>query len=334
VLKRILLFVLIPAAAGALFWWQTARPISVTTAPVTRGDAAEIVYATGTVEPRNWSKVTSLVRERITSLCNCEGNPVTVGDVLARLDDTEPRAVLAELTARGDFTARELERLRGLIARNVATVQDLERAESEEARLQALIAAQRARLETYVLRAPIDGIVLRQDGEIGEVAEPGNVIFWIGQPRPLLIVAEVNEEDIPRVTPGQRTLLRADAFPDRALEAVVDSITPMGDPVAKTYRVRFALPEDTPLLIGMTVEVNVVVGVSEATLLVPAGAVEGDAVWTVEDGNAQRRSVMPGIRGTAFIEVLQGLDEGDRVIVPIPDNLRDGAAVRLAVGAP
>jgi RND family efflux transporter MFP subunit len=334
VLKRILLFVLIPAAAGALFWWQTARPISVTTAPVTRGDAAEIVYATGTVEPRNWSKVTSLVRERITSLCNCEGNPVTSGDVLARLDDTEPRAVLAELTARGDFTARELERLRGLIARNVATVQDLERAESEEARLQALIAAQRARLETYVLRAPIDGIVLRQDGEIGEVAEPGNVIFWIGQPRPLLIVAEVNEEDIPRVTPGQRTLLRADAFPDRVLEAVVDSITPMGDPVAKTYRVRFALPEDTPLLIGMTVEVNIVVGVSEATLLVPAGAVEADAVWTVEDGNAQRRGVTPGIRGTAFIEVLQGLGEGDRVIVPIPDGLRDGAAVRLAERAP
>jgi membrane fusion protein, multidrug efflux system len=293
VLKRIVLLVLIAAAAAAAFWWQTARPVSVTVVPVTRGDAAEIVYATGTVEPRTWSKVTSLVRERITSLCNCEGNAVAAGDVLARLDDTEPKAVLAELTAREVFTTRELDRLRGLTARNVATIQDLERAESEEARLQALIAAQRARLDGYTLRAPLDGIVLRQDGEIGEVAEPGTVLFWIGQPRPLLIVAEVNEEDIPRVTPGQRTLLRADAFPDRALEAVVDSITPMGDPVAKTYRVRFALPEDTPLLIGMTVEVNIVVGVSEATLLVPAGAVDGDTVWTVEDGAARRRGITP-----------------------------------------
>lgn len=330
VLKRLFLIALLAAAAATVFWWQTARPVSVTLAPVTRGDAAEIVYATGTVEPRTWSKVTSLVRERITSLCNCEGNPVQAGDVLARLDDTEPQAVLAELTAREVFTARELDRLRGLTARNVTTIQDLERAESEEARLQALIAAQRARLETYTLRAPLDGIVLRQDGEVGEVTEPGTVLFWIGQPRPLLIVAEVNEEDIPRVTPGQRTLLRADAFPDKALEAVVDSITPMGDPVAKTYRVRFALPEDTPLLIGMTVEVNIVVGTSEATLLVPAGAVEGNAVWTVTDGTACRREVTPGIRGTAFIEILQGLEEGDSVIAPVPEDLREGTAVRVA----
>jgi hypothetical protein len=64
---------------------------------------------------------------------------------------------------------------------------------------------------------------------------------------------------MPRVEAGQRALLRPDAYPERSLEAVVDSITPKGDPVTKTYRVRLALPETTPLLIGMTVEVVIVV---------------------------------------------------------------------------
>jgi RND family efflux transporter MFP subunit len=178
-----------------------------------------------------------------------------------------------------------------------------------------------------VLRSPSDGVVLRQDGEVGEIAEPGSVLFWVGQPRPLLIVADVNEEDVPRVAVGQRTLVSADAFPGRALEASVASITPKGDPVSKTYRVRFDLPDDTPLMIGMTVEVNIVVHVSEDTLLVPVTAVADGAVWLVEDGVARRREVKTGITGTAAVEVTGGLAEGAQVIVPAPEDLRDGARV-------
>ena len=177
------------------------------------------------------------------------------------------------------------------------------------------------------------GVVLRQDGEVGEIAEPGTVLSWVGQPKPLLVVAEVNEEDIPRIEVGQRALLRADAFPDRSLEARVDSITPKGDPVTKTYRVRLALPETTPLLIGMTVEVNVVVSVKENALLLPASAVEGNAVYVVDDaGTAHRRELEIGIRGTSEIEVLSGLDEDARIIAPFPDDLRDGTRVKAATG--
>ena len=172
--------------------------------------------------------------------------------------------------------------------------------------------------------------MLRQDGEVGEIAEPGTVLFWVGQPRPLRIVAEVNEEDIPRVQPGQRTLLSSDAFPGRPLEATVSSVTPMGDPVSKTYRVRFDLPDDTPLAIGMTVEVNIVVRVAEATLLVPAGVVEDGGVFVVENGTAHRRAVVLGIHGATKIEVTGGLAEGEEVIVA-PD-LVDGARVRVESG--
>ncbi|MFO1143295.1 MAG: efflux RND transporter periplasmic adaptor subunit [Amaricoccus sp.] len=325
----LILLVALGAAAGAYVY--LSRPTSVSVAVAARGEAAEIVYATGVVEPSTWAKVAPLVRERIVELCNCEGGAVTRGDVLARLDDSEPQAVLRELVAREDFAMRDLTRLRDLAARNVGTQQELERAESEEARIQALIAAQDSRLQSYVLRAPLDGIVLRQEGDVGEIADPAQVLFWVGQPHPLRIVAEVNEEDIPRVAPGQRTLLRADAFPDAPLEARVASITPMGDPVAKTYRVYFALPQDTPLMIGMTVEVNVVTTTRPKALLVPVGALTADgAVFVVKDGRARRREVATGIRGTTEVEVTDGLTEGETVVVPAPDGLADGARVVVA----
>ena len=209
---RLVLLALAVVGAAAVAYLYLSRPVAVEVAPVARGNAAEIVYATGVVEPRTWAKVTPLVRERIVELCGCEGREVDKGDVLARLDDREAQATLDEFVARHRYASRELERLRDLAARNVSTLQELERAESEAAQLEASIARQRTRLESYLLRSPSDGVVLRQDGEVGEIAEPGTVLFWVGQPRPLRIVAEVNEEDIPRVQPGQRTLLSSDAF--------------------------------------------------------------------------------------------------------------------------
>ena len=116
----------------------------------------------------------------------------------------------------------------------------------------------------------MDGVVLRRDGEVGEIAEVGQILFRVGVPKPLQVVAEVNEEDIPRVAVGQTVLLRTDAFPGQRLEATVREITPMGDPVAKTYRIRVALPDDTPLRPGMSVEANVVTREKPNALLVPA----------------------------------------------------------------
>jgi len=324
--RVLLVLVLLLAVAGA--YWRVSRPPEVATVAPMRGDAAEIVYATGVVEPRTWAKVTPLLRERIVELCNCEGEAVEKDTVLARLDDRQAQASLSELRARQRFARTDYERVSALLERRVASEQALDRARSELSQVEALIAGQETKLETYVLRAPMSGVVLRQDGEVGEVAEPGTVLFWVGEPRPLLVDADVNEEDIPRVAVGQRAVLKADAFPDRILEAKVDSITPKGDPVAKTYRVRLALPEDTPLLIGMTVEVNVIVQVSSGALLVPTNALRGGALFTVENGVARRRDVTVGIRGASNTQILSGLDEAGRVIVPFPEELADGAKVK------
>jgi membrane fusion protein (multidrug efflux system) len=328
-LMRLLLAFVALAAAVLVGWWVW-RPTTVSVVTPFRGDAAEIVYASGVVEPRIWAKVTPLVRERIVEQCNCEGSKVAKGDVLARLDATEAQAALAELEARLGLAQEELRRLSVLAEKNAASQQSLDRARSEFVQLQALVAGQKARLDSYVLRAPSAGIVLRQDGEVGEIAELGTVLFWVGEPAPLIVVADVNEEDIPRVKPGQRALLRSDAFPQQGLEASVESITPKGDPVTKTYRVYFRLPSDTPLRIGMSTDVNVVTRVSEKALLVPSTAVQESSVFVVEEGMAKLRAITTGIRGISGVEVLSGLDERERIISPYPQNLADGARVSIA----
>ncbi|RUW33068.1 efflux RND transporter periplasmic adaptor subunit [Mesorhizobium sp. M1E.F.Ca.ET.041.01.1.1] len=321
--------VVVAALVGGTAWYLLrATPVSIVTP--WRGDAAEIVYASGSVEPNSWAKVAPVVRERIVEQCNCEGARVAQGDVLARLDDSEVRAALGELEARRALAEQEFQRQSVLAEKNAASQQALDRARSELSQIEALVAGQKARLETYVIRAPSPGVVLRQDGEVGEIAELGTVLFWVGEPKPLLVVTEVNEEDIPRVEIGQRTLLRADAFPGQNLEAVVDRITPKGDPVTKTYRVYFQLPDDTPLRIGMSADVNIVIRVSKNALLVPSVAIEGNNVFVVEGETTRRREVRTGIRGTNGVEVLSGIDARAQVISPYPTELADGARVTVA----
>ena len=91
-------------------WWLWRGP-TVTVVRVTRGSAAEIVYATGSVEPETWSRSTPLVRGRIIERCRCEGKTVKAGDILARLDDKEALATLNDLppwksSSAGNSTAR------------------------------------------------------------------------------------------------------------------------------------------------------------------------------------------------------------------------------------
>lgn len=317
------------AVLAVLFGWRYARGPDVLAVAAQRGTAVEIVYATGGVEPVRWAKVASLIRDRIVEICDCEGREVAKGDVLARLDDREAQAQLQELRAREEFLKRELERVTELHSRGAASIQAFERASMDLRQVQALIAVQVERINEYTIVSPMDGIVLRRDGQVGEIVEVGQVIFRVGEPKPLQVVAEVNEEDIPRVRVGQAVLLRTDAFPDQRLDGQVREITPMGDVLAKTYRIKIALPDDTPLLPGMSVEANIVTREKPNALLIPADAVQGNSVFLIEGARVRRREVKIGIRGTRQVEILSGLEEGDRVASAVTTELRDGTRVRV-----
>ena len=321
----VLLAVTALGIGGWLAWRQ--RPLAVEVAHAVRGPAVEAVYATGTVEPVRWAAVAPAIRARLRAILADDGDAVQAGQVLARLDDTVAAAQAAEVEARARFARDDADRLERLAGRGAAARSDLDRARSEAVALAAAAEAARRRLDDYLLRAPIDGQVLRRDGEPGEMVDPEATLFWIGEARPLRITADVDEEDIPRVTPGLKALLTADAFPGSVYAGRLASITPKGDPVQKTYRVRIELPDDAPLRIGMTVEANIVVAERPEALLVPSTAIRDGSLFLVEDGRARRVTVRTGVTGPRQTEIVAGLEEGAAVLADPPPRLADGRRV-------
>jgi multidrug efflux pump subunit AcrA (membrane-fusion protein) len=171
--------------------------------------------------------------------------------------------------------------------------------------------------------------VLREEAEVGEVVKKGEPLCWIGDDRRLRITAEVDEEDVPRVAVGQPALIKADAFPETVFEGRVSEITPQGDPIAKSYRARIALPADTPLLVGMTVEVNAGEPRGGGDPGAGGGAARSAPSWLVEAGLARRRPVVTGVVGDERVEIRDGLSDGETVILDPPAGLGDGDPVRI-----
>lgn len=332
-LRWLLALLILAGGAGALWWLRVGRGPEVAAVAPGRGRVAEIVYATGAVEPAAWAKVVPYTRKRIVDLCLCEGKAVKKGEPLAKLDDGEEKAQLAELAATRERRQRDLERAQGLAARAAGTQLSVDQAQTALAEIDARIAAQKDRMNELTLRAPIDGMVLRADGHIGEIVGQADVLFWVGEPKPLRIVAEVNEEDILKVKTGQTTLLRNDALGEARVEAKVGEITPKGDPATKTFRVYLPLPDDTPLKIGMSVEANIVTREAADALTLPADALAGGAVFVVDGDRLRRREVKVGLRGARGVEILDGVRAGDRVVAPARPDYRDGMRVRLAAPA-
>lgn len=326
----ILLLVALCAAAlaGGAALWDRLTP-QVTVADVTRGPAVEVVYATGIVEPVLWAKVSPVVTGRIAEILAREGERVQPGQVIARLDDREARARLLELEARERYWREAMNRQRDLSERGIASREVLDKTQSEYLSAQALTSAARQKVQDLTIVAPMTGVVLRQDGEIGEVVEVKNVLYWIGQPKPLRITADVDEEDIARIRAGQTVLIKADAFPGQVLEGKVAEITPKGDPVNKSFRVRVRLPDDSPVMVGMTTEINIVTHEVPDALLLPVAALRDGKVFVAEGDVARLRAVSTGIRGRDSVQITGGLTGGEQVVLDPPAKLADGGRIRV-----
>jgi multidrug efflux pump subunit AcrA (membrane-fusion protein) len=113
------------------------------------------------------------------------------------------------------------------------------------------------------------------------------------------------------------------------LHATVTQITPKGDATRKAYRVRLALAEDTPLMIGMTVEANIVLREAANAVLIPPAALRGDHVFVAQGEVARRRQVTIGVQGPRAVEIRQGIAAGDVLVLDPPQGLKDGQAIRL-----
>ena len=331
-IRRILLIAaLLPLAGGAWYayanFWRT-QP--VTTAIAVQAPVSEAIYGTGTVEPERWAKVVPLQRRRLLELCSCEGQAVKAGQVLGRQDDAEERSALHELEVNNEQLVRDLARAEKDRGNSDAAQKDYEQRWTQLEESKSRIAAQKVRIDQLVLRAPLDGMVLRRDGEVGEIAGPTDVLFWVGPPAPMQVTAEINEEEINRIAVGQKAFLRSEAFPGQALRATVSQITPKGDPARKTFRVYLSLPQDTPLRIGMSVEANIIVREKARAIVIPTEAIADDAVQVVNNSRIQRLPIRLGVRGSRNVEIIGDVTRGMAVLSPARPDLADGTLVQVS----
>ena len=317
------------ALAGAgVTAWRLLGPVTVETTHPTRGPAIQAVYATGTVEPTVMLPIAPRAAGRLMELKADEGAQVRAGQELARLEDADLQRSVDELDARARFAKSQFERAQTLLAQGLGTVLERDRTRSEWQAADAATARARALRAFMTLSAPADGQILRRDGEVGQLIPANQPVFYFSRREPLRIEAEVDEEDITLVRTGQRVLIRAPALPDRVLDGRLVAITPKGDPVSRSFRVRIEPDGESSLRIGMTAELNIIVTEHADALLVPATAVVDGQVWIVRDGQLHRQPVQTGINGETRVEIRSGLTENDSVVVRPAAQFKEGRPAR------
>jgi RND family efflux transporter MFP subunit len=327
--KWIWIAVAIALGALAAYGWWREGPVTVTLVTPTRGPAVEAIYATGSVEPTVSMPIAPRVAGRLIALNADEGSSVRKGQVLARLDDADLASTVDELAARATFARAQYERMRNLVERGFVSKVELDRARSDLDAAEASLKRAQTQRDFMTLKAPADGTIIKRDGEIGQYIPVGQAVFYLSCCAPLRVTAEVDEEDIPRVRKGQKVVLRADAIPGRLFDGEVSEITPKGDPVARSYRVRVRLADPEAFQVGMTVDANLIVAERQDALLLPATAIKDGAVWVVTDGRLHRQPVKTGVTGSGRTEILAGLTAGARVVEAPTEELREGRRARI-----
>ena len=316
------------AAIAALMWWRE-RPLPVSIVSPTRGPAIEAIYATGTVEPTVMLPIAPRTGARLVELNVDEGDTVRKGQVLARLDDADLASTVEEVEARARYARTQHARIEDLVRKGFMAKAESDRTRSELEAAEAAVRRARSQRDYMALTAPEKGLIIKRDGERGQFIPAGQAVFFLSCCAPLRVSAEVDEEDIPRVHVGQKAVLRADALPDEVLDGKVKEVTPKGDPVARSYRVRIELADPERLKVGMTVDANLIVAERANALLVPATAVQENAVWTLDDnGRLRRTPVKVGVSGAGRTEILEGLAPEARIVDSPGPELREGRAAR------
>jgi multidrug efflux system membrane fusion protein len=313
--------------AGAATWFLLP-PTVATVAPI-RGPAVEAVYATGTVEPSTLIAIAGRVTARITEVIVKEGDEVAKGQLLLRFEDDDVVETVRQLEANELLARKELDRVTTLRDQGNVSQAAFDRASAEWEAAKAARSGAAVQAGYRKLMAPAAGRIVKRDAEVGQLIPANQAVLWLSGDDEIRITASIDEEDVARIAVGQQALIRADAFPNEIFRGRVASVTPMGDAVARSYRVRVALEGNTPLLIGMTTETNIVIREEPDALLIPNRAIVGDKVWTVVDGRLAERKVVVGVKGSERTEILAGLSDTDHVVVPAEQDLEAGGRVRV-----
>jgi RND family efflux transporter MFP subunit len=328
-----------------------AAPVKVF--KVERARITEKITYTGTIEAVEKINITPETGGKISRIYVEAGDRVTKGQLLAELETSSIRLQLKQAEA-GVAVAeasyadalRNKERMDRLIKESAVSEQQREKiqlafdaasAQLEQARA-GLNLVQHA-VDVSLMRAPFAGVIASKNAEVGDVINPmmggfgggaGGVLTLMDYSKVKLTVA-VSSEDIGRVRKGQEAVLRVGSFPGRDFRGAIRVVNLTADPLNKKFGVEAVFDNpDAALRPGTFGDLVFEVQSHENALVVPQSAIlENAYVFVVEGGKAVKKTVTLGLQDTAMVEIVDGLAEGDAVVVEGNFGLEEGAAVQV-----
>ncbi len=343
-------------------FFSSAVEVEVATASLTYPSSANAVLtASGYVVAQQKAAIASKATGRLVFLGVEEGDRVKKNQIIARIEDQDVLAALAQARAnfelaKADFddASRWLERQKSLFGSGSTSKAELDAAEARHRRVEASIKSAEAAvrsaevaLENTRIRAPFDGTVLSKNANVGEVVAPfaaaassRAAVVTIADMLSLEVEADVSESNITRVTAGGPCEIVLDAYPDRRYPGFVHKIVPTADRAKATVltKVRFKERDDR-VLPEMSAKVTFLSQAPEPgdanqppKLTVPSGAVVSrdgqDIVLVVKNGTVNETPVRSGGRIGDRTIVEEGILQGDQVIIRPEPSLKTGTRVK------
>ncbi|MCP1315284.1 MULTISPECIES: efflux RND transporter periplasmic adaptor subunit [unclassified Halomonas] len=302
-----------------------------------RAPWSDPLEALGTLSADESVTLSATVTKTVAEINFADGEQVERGRLLFRLEDGEEQALLRAAEALSAERANVLGRVSQLQDRNLAARADVEDRQAQLDQARAQVQAQQARLANYRIRAPFSGRVGFREVSVGTLVTPGTALVTLDKLDVMKLDFSVPEVFLGRLSPGLALSATSVAFPDEVFSGEIATLGTRIDPVTRSVEVR-ALIDNPGLRLrpGLLMEVIVQQRLRDA-VVVPEAALEpsGDRHYVMvvhEEDNGHRleqRSVMIGERRHGEVEVLEGLDEGELVVVHGLQLARDDLAVRL-----
>jgi membrane fusion protein (multidrug efflux system) len=263
-----------------------------------------------------------------------EGAEVAKGELLAKIDVSSLKAGLDRAEAAYDLTDALYQRRKRLSERKIINLEALDHSKTDRAVAKGNLEQARVEFERGFVRSPIDGRVNRLFADEGEFINRGEPLVDLVNVDKIEVNLNVPELDVRFFRPGQEARIRVDAFPEKGWKGVVAFVAFKADPATRTFPVKVLA--DNPgqeIRPGMIVRVALVRRVIPDAMMAPLFALVDKGgerlLFVEEEGVARARTVKVGVINGDRIQILEGLEAGDRLIVKGQTEVEEGMKVQV-----
>lgn len=312
-------------------------PQQVIVTTVRQGDFVDRIEALGTLRANETVTLTATVTERVTAINFTDGQRVEKDDILVEMTSDEESAELDAEQATVEEARLQVTRLEPLVKSGAAAQSLLDERRRNYDTARARLLAIQSRISDRLIVAPFSGIVGLRNISVGATLQPGTRITTLDDDSVMKLDFSVPSVFLPALQAGLEITARSEAFGNRAFTGRLDSIDSQIDPETRSIMARALVPnEDRLLKPGLLMSVELLKNPRQALIapeesIVPLGrknyvflVVETDGKTTVK-----RQEVEIGSRRQGEVEILTGLNAGDRIVTHGTMNIADGAAVNI-----